>query len=163
MSKEWAVLLRTVLSSIEYSTYRQEKDRECFYILCPFFLTSTAFVDTNAYSEILCFAKCEIMFCRTLWNISLCSMWNEINPLTPAGISLAESEFHTRSAFHKSLKGFISLRSVLKGTTHMSWIFLCGIEPSAVAVGRLTYGFMENLNKVACARKSALLGNLRNR
>ena len=58
------------------------------------------------------------MFCRTLWNISLCSMWNEINPLTPAGISLAESEFHTRSAFHKSLKGFISLRSVLKGTTH---------------------------------------------
>ena len=41
----------------------------------------------------------------------------EINPLTPAGISLAESEFHARSAFHKSRKGFISLRSVLKGTT----------------------------------------------
>jgi len=31
-----------------YSTYRQEEDRECFYTLCPLFLTSTAFVDTNA-------------------------------------------------------------------------------------------------------------------
>ena len=101
------------------STHQQEKDRECFYTLCPLFLTSTAFVVTNAYSEIFCFAKCEIMFCRTLWNISLCSMWNEINPLTPAGISLAESEFHAQSAFHKSRKGFISLRSVLKGTAHM--------------------------------------------
>ena len=50
-------------------------------------------------------------------------MWNEINPLTPAGISLAESEFHARSAFHKSRKGFISLRSVLKGTTHIDPAF----------------------------------------
>ena len=48
------------------STHQQEKDRECFYTLCPLFLTSTAFVVTNAYSEIFCFAKCEIMFCRTL-------------------------------------------------------------------------------------------------
>ena len=46
-------------------------------------------------------------------------MWNEINPLTPAGISLAVGKFHARSAFHKSRKGFISLRSVLKGTTLM--------------------------------------------
>ena len=109
------------------STYRQEKDRECFYTLCPLFLTSTAFVVTTAYSEIFCFAKCEIMFCRTLWNISLCSMWNEINPLTPAGISLAESEFHAQSAFHKSRKGFISLRSVLKGTAHTTALlfFIC--------------------------------------
>ena len=35
----------------------------------------------------------------------------------PAGISLAAGKFHARSAFHKSRKGFISLRSVLKGTT----------------------------------------------
>ena len=48
------------------STHQQEKDRECFYTLCPLFLTSTAFVVTTAYSEIFCFAKCEIMFCRTL-------------------------------------------------------------------------------------------------
>ena len=53
-------------------------------------------------------------------------MWNEINPLTPAGISLAESEFHAQSAFHKSRKGFISLRSVLKGTAHKNADFyLC--------------------------------------
>ncbi|MDD6275762.1 MAG: hypothetical protein PUB20_02920 [Clostridia bacterium] len=35
---------------------------------------------------------------------------NEINPLTPAGISHGEAIFHTRSAFHKSRKGFISLK-----------------------------------------------------
>ena len=44
----------------------RKKDRECFYLLCPLFFASTAFVDTNAYSEIFCSAKCEIMFCRTL-------------------------------------------------------------------------------------------------
>ena len=60
-----------------------------------------------------CFAtaKREIICYRILWNISLRSMWNEINPLTPAGISLAVGKFHARSAFHKSRKGFISLRS----------------------------------------------------
>ena len=36
--------------------------------------------------------------------------WNEINPLTPAGISHCEAIFHTRSVFHKSRKGFISLK-----------------------------------------------------
>jgi len=34
---ERAVLLRTVLSSIEYTTYRQEKDRECFTFSVLFF------------------------------------------------------------------------------------------------------------------------------
>ena len=37
-------------------------------------------------------------------------MWNEINPLTPAGISHAAGVFHARRAFHKSRKGFISLK-----------------------------------------------------
>ena len=36
------------------------------------------------------------------------SSTNEINPLTPAGISHGEAIFHARSAFHKSRKGFIS-------------------------------------------------------
>ena len=35
---------------------------------------------------------------------------NEINPLMPAGISHGETIFHTRSVFHKSRKGFISLK-----------------------------------------------------
>ena len=34
----------------------------------------------------------------------------------PAGISIAAGNFHEQSAFHKSRKGFISLRSVLKDT-----------------------------------------------
>ena len=42
----------------------------------------------------------------------------------PAGISLAVGKFHARSAFHKSQRGFISLRSVLKGTTLTSAFFV---------------------------------------
>ena len=41
----WSVFLRTVLI-IHY--LQTENDRGCFYILCHFFLTSTAFVSTNA-------------------------------------------------------------------------------------------------------------------
>ena len=47
---------------------------------------------------------------RELWNLMLRIKWNEINPLTPAGISHCEALFHTRSVFHKSRKGFISLK-----------------------------------------------------
>ena len=47
---------------------------------------------------------------RELWNLMLRIKWNEINPLTPAGISHCEAIFHTRSVFHKSRKGFISLK-----------------------------------------------------
>ena len=43
-----AVLLRTVLDSLEYDIYRQKKDIERFYVLCPLFLTSTASVSTDA-------------------------------------------------------------------------------------------------------------------
>ena len=38
MSGEWDVLLRTVLSLIEYSTYRQEKDEELQKLLVLFSL-----------------------------------------------------------------------------------------------------------------------------
>ena len=64
-AKYLSVMGRTLKDSFRfnrYSTYRQEEDRECFYTLCPLFFASTAFVDTNAYSEIFCSAKCEIMF-----------------------------------------------------------------------------------------------------
>ena len=30
-----------------YSTYRQEEGRECFYTLCPLFLTSTDLIKDN--------------------------------------------------------------------------------------------------------------------
>ena len=43
---------RSVTGAFHRAVYSnwQEKDREC-YILCPLFLTSTAFVDTNAVSN----------------------------------------------------------------------------------------------------------------
>ena len=56
-----------------YSTYRQEKDRECFCTLCPLFFASTAFVVTNAIIQLsICrrfarldiFAFCEIYFTK---------------------------------------------------------------------------------------------------
>ena len=39
-----------------------------------------------------------------------CIKQNEINTLTPAGILHCEAIFHMRSVFHKSRKGFISLK-----------------------------------------------------
>jgi hypothetical protein len=39
------------------NTYQQEKDEELQKFLVLFFLTSTAFEDTNAYSEMFCFRK----------------------------------------------------------------------------------------------------------
>ena len=42
-----ASLLMTALDSIEYDTYRQEKDIERFCVLCPLFLTSTASVSAD--------------------------------------------------------------------------------------------------------------------
>ena len=60
---------------------------------------------------------------------SLDVKWNK--SLTPAGISLAAGKFHAQSAFHKSRKGFISLRSVLKGTTQSLGFLFC-----SYAVGR---------------------------
>ena len=104
-------------NSIEYVTYQQEKDEELLKFLVLFSWQALRLCPQMRIVKCFATAKREIMCWRTLWNISLCSMWNEINPLTPAGISLAVGKFHARSAFHKSRKGFISLRSVLKGTT----------------------------------------------
>ena len=50
---------------------------------------------------------CEI-FCY-------CRKWNEINPLTPAGISHCEAIFHARSAFHKSRRDLFRWKSTPKG------------------------------------------------
>ena len=50
---------------------------------------------------------CEI-FCY-------CRKWNEINPLTPAGISHCEAIFHARSAVHKSRRDLFRWKSTPKG------------------------------------------------
>ena len=73
-------------------------------------------------------AKCEISRCR--------SMWNEINPLTPAGISHAEGVFHARRAFHKSWKDLF--RSKKPPIFIQDWRFFLvaadGFEPSTLRV-----------------------------
>ena len=104
-------------NSIEYVTYRQEEDEELLKFFVLFSWQALHLCPQMRIVKCFATAKREIMCWRTLWNISLCSMWNEINPLMAVGISLAVGKFHARSAFHKSQKGFISLRSVLKGTT----------------------------------------------
>ena len=55
---------------------------------------------------------------RRIVKFALTRKWNEINPLKPAGISHAEGVFHARSAFHKSRKGFISLKKALTYDMH---------------------------------------------
>ena len=52
--------LRGVLAVEQHeieNTYRQEKDEKLLKFLVLFFLTSTAFEGTNAYSEMFCFRK----------------------------------------------------------------------------------------------------------
>ena len=43
------------MSAIEQYTFTNRKRTENFHILCPLFLTSTAFVGTNA-TKVICFA-----------------------------------------------------------------------------------------------------------
>ena len=103
-------------NSIEYVTYRQEEYEESLKFFVLFSWQALHLCPQMRIVKCFATAKREIICYRILWNISLCSMWNEINPLMPAGISLAVGKFHARSVFHKSRKGFISLRSVLKNT-----------------------------------------------
>ena len=67
---------------------------------------------------------------RKLWNISLRSMWNEINPThVRRRISHGEAIFHARSAFHKSLAGFISLKKALAFASAFFWSRLWDSNP----------------------------------
>ena len=66
-------------------------------------------------------AKCEIIYFVNCEILTL-SKWNEINSPTPAGISHAIGVFHARSAFHKSRKGFISLKKRLALASRFFWV-----------------------------------------
>ena len=68
------------------------------------------FVPTAGFCEIFCWRKMWNKRCRACEIFRSRGKWNEINPLTPAGISHGEAIFHTRSVFLKSRKGFISLK-----------------------------------------------------
>ena len=48
----------------------------------------------------------------------------DINPLTPAGISLAVGKYRSRREYRKSRKGFISLRTCFIAGALKS-VFLC--------------------------------------
>ena len=74
----------------------------------------------GAECEIIYFVNCEMLHPAV-------ATWNEINPLTPARHSHGEVVFHARSAFHKSRKGFISLK---RNTICLvdKWCFFSGGE-----------------------------------
>ena len=99
--------------------------------LCQHFNDYLSFNDLNSV-KYLPFGKCEIIHfvnCE-IWCFRI--KWNEINPLTPAGISHCEAIFHTRSVFHKSRKGFISLKKTW-ALYQRTGLFLAekeGFEPS---------------------------------
>ena len=73
------------------------------------------------------FAKREIMCCRTLWNISPCSMWNEICPRPrKRTFHICGANISLRSDF-TCPKGQISLRTCsMAGTQSLPFCFYRG-------------------------------------
>ena len=69
------------------------------------------------------FAACHASYAQKRYNLPCGRLRYDINPLhAPQGIS--HRRYIARdSVYRKSRKGFISLRSVLKGTTHMPDLF----------------------------------------
>ena len=69
------------------------------------------------------FAACHASYAQKRYNLPCGRLRYDINPLhAPQGIS--HRRYIARdSVYRKSRKGFISLRSVLKGTTHMQSLF----------------------------------------
>ena len=69
------------------------------------------------------FAACHASYAQKRYNLPCGRLRYDINPLhAPQGIS--HRRYIARdSVYRKSRKGFISLRSVLKGTTHMLALF----------------------------------------
>ena len=69
------------------------------------------------------FAACHASYAQKRYNLPCGRLRYDINPLhAPQGIS--HRRYIARdSVYRKSRKGFISLRSVLKGTTHIGCLF----------------------------------------
>ena len=69
------------------------------------------------------FAACHASYAQKRYNLPCGRLRYDINPLhAPQGIS--HRRYIARdSVYRKSRKGFISLRSVLKGTTHTEQVF----------------------------------------
>ena len=70
------------------------------------------------------FAACHASYAQKRYNLPCGRLRYDINPLhAPQGISYRRY-IARDSVYRKSRKGFISLRSVLKGTTHTRAVFL---------------------------------------
>ena len=81
------------------------------------------------------FAACHASYAQKRYNLPCGRLRYDINPLhAPQGIS--HRRYIARdSVYRKSRKGFISLRSVLKGTTHKVCFF---VRPAGAAICLLT-------------------------
>ena len=79
------------------------------------------------------FAACHASYAQKRYNLPCGRLRYDINPLhAPQGIS--HRRYIARdSVYRKSRRGFISLRSVLKGTTHTAHLFFYMINQAAAA------------------------------
>ena len=92
----------SAIEQYEIQTYLPTgKGRRIVKIPRPFFLTSTAFVPTNAHSEIFGVAECEIIHfvnCEILLRLSQCEM--KFAHVRVANISHLQSKYFTAKRFH---------------------------------------------------------------
>ena len=79
--------------------------------------------------------------------------WNK--SLTAAAISHAEGVFHARRAFHKSRKGFISLKKALANASAFFLAPPVGLEPTTL---RLTAACSTDWAKEECFYRPVLVG-----
>ena len=63
------------------------------------------------------FAACHASYAQKRYNLPCGRLRYDINPFTPERVYRIEDISHAARVYRKSRKGFISLRSVLKGTT----------------------------------------------
>ena len=101
---------------------------------------STAFVSTNAYSEMFCFRKTWNNVRCTLWNISLRSMWNEICLRSRSEhFTFAKQIFH-RVAISLAWKGKFRWGTCDKAGTPRCAFFICSpTEPCTRRNGTLSF------------------------
>ena len=114
------------VSSVEYVTYRQEKDREFLSSLSSFFDKHCFCVHRSDFILSICLARSARYIC--LGANSICFRFAQtrydINPRSRSEHIECVSTYRTRKRISKIREsGFISMRSVLKGTTLTVGVF----------------------------------------
>ena len=99
----------------------------------PALTSNSMLLFARKFSFVKWYFKWNIRLCR-MWNnvlphiVKYCSfvaMWNEINPLTRRSAFHTRSIFLAQSAFHKSRKGFISLKKAHIVLVDKCVLFFC--------------------------------------